>query len=200
MASARHLVVVAHTEPAAVDELADDLRAEYTVRTAYDAETLVETLDDGVDVVLVDPALPDVGLRGLRERRRTDELCYGIGALTAFGRPSEPAAVDAVVEPSARNAVLRDAVELLAEQATYRRLLNRYYAVASERAALLSGESDPQTGSDERTERRRLDERLERIRAELDDAREALDTETVFAVALEKPGDGYSVSEESGDR
>mgnify|MGYP000286002760 CR=1 FL=1 len=177
MASARHLVVVAGAEPAATDALASALRDDGTVRTAYSADALRESLDAEVDVVLVDAELVDGSLDSLLTDVRTREFDCQIGVTTAD--PDDSVAlethVDTVVgrEPEA----VREAVQWLATRARYRGRLDEFYDLAERRASLADGERD-QAALD------RLDRQLDRLRRDLDDLSEDLGEDSVFDAAL----------------
>lgn len=192
MVSARSLVVVAHAESATVERLAEALRATHTVRTAYDAGTLLGSLDDEVDVVLVDPALPAIEPERLVQRRRDRSLYYAVGELVSADAPAEPT-VETVPEAPTDEGRLGDAVDRLAARAVYRRLLDRYYEAARERAALPGAEGE----TDERT-RRRLDARLERIRSDLREARSAFETDRALAIALDRRAERATGSDGAG--
>jgi hypothetical protein len=158
MAAARHLVVVATTDPATTDDLADHLRDEFAVRTAYGADALLASLDDEVDVVLVGGDL-DVSRGRLRER--ADRAGWQIGLLTGVpagaGGASEPedaaraadsrrrdsSFADAVVpggvtddEDTGSATALTEQVEWLARRARYRKRLEEFYKIAEQYAEL----------------------------------------------------------------
>lgn len=177
MASARHLVVVAGAEPAATDALATVLRDDGTVRTAYSADALRESLDAEVDVVLVDSELVDGSIDPLLTDVRTREFDCQI-CVTTPG-PDDAVALDTHVdtvvgrEPDA----VRQAVHRLAMRARYRERLEEFYDLAERRAALAVGERD-QAALD------RLDRQLDRHRRGLDDLSEDLGADSVFDAAL----------------
>jgi len=182
MASARHLVVVAGAEPAAVDELAAALRDDGTVRTAYSADALRESLDTEVDVALVDAALVDGALDSLLSDLRGCEFDCQIGVLVsepARASLATDATVDAVVARD-REAV-RETVQWLAARARYRRQLEALYDLAERRATVTDADGDGSALD-------RLDRQLDRLRRDLDELFGDLDDASVFDAAL-APGE-----------
>lgn len=65
---AEHVVLVADSDPRLTDEVADLLRGEYVVRTAYTSETVLAAVDDDVSVVVLDPSLPNLSVGAVVDR------------------------------------------------------------------------------------------------------------------------------------
>ncbi|ELZ27606.1 response regulator [Halosimplex carlsbadense 2-9-1] len=194
MASERHLVVVAGAEPAATDALASALRDDGTVRTAYSAEALRESLDAEVDVVLVDVELVDGPLDALLTDIRAREFDCQVGVSapeperTAAGTDT---AVDAVVgrEPVA----VRETVQWLAARARYRARLEEFYDLAERRATLADDEGDESAFD-------RLDRQLDRLRRDLGEMFDGLDDTSAFDAALAPDERGLDArNERAGD-
>jgi len=204
MAAARHLVVVGGADADATDALADALRDEFAVRTAYSQADLLASLDDEVDVVLVDTRLPDLSADRLRDRIRTDDLDCQVGVLTAeeaetsTDARARAALADALVTPPSADddEAWRAAVSRLAARAHYRKRLEEYYDVADEYAKLVvdtrsedgpDGETAESAAGDEdvAAERERLADHLDRLRDDLEEAYDDLDVESVFDVAMD---------------
>lgn len=180
----RYLVIAAGADPTATDDLAATLRDAATVRTAYDDAALADSLDEEVDVVLVDPGPAGVSLERLSTELRERGLVCQVGALAADPAPAtDSPAVDAHV--SRDDGEIRDAVDRLGTRARYRKRLDEYYALAAERAE----HSDGAAGAAAARERERLDRHLERLRRDLEEAYRRLDTESVFEVALSRTPD-----------
>lgn len=173
MATGRHLVVVAGSDPAATDELADRLRDAVTVRTAYDVSEVLERLDEEVDVVLVDPAIDEDPVDSVREA----VAGRGLGCLVALlaARSEGPAGADAVVSPSASDSDLQADVLRLATGARYRKTLEEYYEAARSAA---SQRDEPDADPEQ------LQSRLDLLSRRLDDAAEPLDSPTLFRAVL----------------
>lgn len=180
MDAVRHLVVIAGADPDGVDALAAALRDDGTVRTAYSADALFESLDQEVDVVLVGDDLSDA-TEAVVTALAAREFAYQIGVLGAV--PDESllgphGPVDAVLawdpEP------VREPVRRLAARADYRKHLEEYYDLAEERASRLAREESAAESMD--TDR--LDRQVDRIRRELAARFDRLDDTDAFDAAL----------------
>lgn len=172
MAPARHLVVVAGAEPAATDALAAALRDDGTVRTAYSVDALFESLDEEVDVVLVDDALADGSVEPLLADLRSHESDVQVGVIADDPERGDRSSADAVVGRDTE--AVAETVEWLAARARYRRRLEEFYALAEERAAR----------SDEEESLARLDHQIDRLRRDLDERFRRLDDTSAFDAAL----------------
>lgn len=176
MASARGAVIVGGATPDATDRLAEVLRAGFPVHTTYDGDAVLGSLDDSVDVVLVDTRLADLSLHSLYERRANSEPYFQIGLLTASAET--PQWIDAVIDPSIGDEDLRQVADWLATRAAYRKRLDTFYDLASKHASLANEDGstiDPT----------QLEVRLDRLRSEIDDAVADLDDESLFEIALD---------------
>lgn len=190
MNSARHLVVVASAEPTVTDALAAALRDDGTVRTAYSTETLLESLDAEVDVVVIDSDLPDGPLDQLLADVREQEHDCQVAVLAERPAATESrAAVDAFVRRD--EAAVRETVEWLAARARYRQRLDEYYELAEERAAM----ADESEEEGERLDR--IERQLDALRRDLAAGFRRLDDESVFDAAL-SPRD-RSLGSDDGD-
>lgn len=65
---AEHVVLVADSDPRLTDEVADLLRDDYAVRTAYTSETVLAAVDEDVSVVVLDPSLPNLSVAAVVDR------------------------------------------------------------------------------------------------------------------------------------
>ncbi|QLH84571.1 HalX domain-containing protein [Halosimplex pelagicum] len=200
MPPARHLVVVAGAEPAATDALASALRDDGTVRTAYSADALRESLDEEVDVVLVDVELVDGPIDSLLSdvRAREFDCQIGVSVPDSDRTTAETDPVDAVVrrDPVA----VRETVQWLAARARYRAGLEEFYDLA-ERRATLADEGNDGDALD------RLDRQLDRLRHDLAEMFDGLDDTSAFDAALapeerdlDFSGDGDASADRSNER
>lgn len=175
-AQSAHVVLVADSDPAVTDDVAGLLRDNYTVRTAYTSETVLPSIDEDVSVVLLDPTLPGLSVETVVERLASGDVDSRIAAL------SEEATADDRFDDLVRKPVspdsLRSTVDRLCHCVAYRSTLERFYALARERATLST--DDPQ--------RDHLDERLAELEAELDETVAPLDTGDAYEAALREPG------------
>ena len=161
------------------------LREEWPVRTAIDAETAIDSLDEAVSVVLVDAR---DGIEQAIPRPQRDERPFELAALVDESVDGTDRAVECVTRPVSPE-TLRATVERLQRRVEYDQLLGRYYAVASEYAATASGhEREPETVSE-------LKERLSTMRTRLDELADGLDDHDAFSVALGTPDETESPEE-----
>jgi len=181
MASDRGVVIVGDGDPSATDRRAASLRSAFVVHTAYEGDAVLDSLDESVDIVLVSPSLPDFSLHALYQRRTDGEAYFQVGLLTEI--QETPQWIDAAIDPTVGDDDLVRVVEWLATRATYRKRLDTFYDLASKHASL----ADEETSVDPA----QLESRLDRLRAEIDDAVADLDDESLFEVAL----DGYEKEE-----
>ena len=176
VATGRHLVVVASTDPSGTDALAERLRDAVAVRTAYDVEEVLNRLDREVDAVLVDPTLADGAVETVQNAGTGSELECLVALLTDV--PPDGTDADAVVSPSVPDSTLRRDVLDLAIQARYRKTLEEYYDVACTAARTNETEADPN----------RLQTRLDALTRRLEDTAEPMDPATLFRTVLDDDG------------
>ncbi|MFB6140195.1 MAG: hypothetical protein ABEJ26_07145 [Halosimplex sp.] len=177
MTPPRHLVVLAGADPTAVDALAATLREDGSVRTAYSLDALFESLDEEVDVALVDRALPDESVAAVvaEVRERAVDCQVAVVASEQDLRSSPSHGADAAVAWEGEAA--RETVDRLATRARYRDRLEEFYDLAEQRAAL---DSDEESAVD------RLDRHLDRLRRDLNDGFDRLDGPDAFEAALSR--------------
>lgn len=156
------------------EDLADTyaiwLRDDYDVRTAYNGESALETIDGDVDVVLLDRRMPDMSGGDVLERIRDAGHDVRVSMLTAV----EPD-VDIVdmgfdeylVKPVTREDVI-DVVERLLARADYDDDVQEYFAV-SEKVATLETELSPEERG-ESEEYQRLTDRKADLEDDVDAA------------------------------
>lgn len=175
MTISRTVVLVAGSDPDLVDRLAEQLREHWAVRTAYGAETAVETADDEVDVAVIDDGLLEV------EDRLLPAL-YGVGGCRVVLLAEAPNQVPVrdvdreLARPAPTDEVLA-AVQEVRLRAHYHDLVEYYYELAIERATLLSedGEGLAETRAGE------LDRLLNRLDGEIDEVIETLSEWDAFS-------------------
>jgi len=165
------VVLVADSDPAVTDEIADALRGHYDVRAVDSDEDLLTTLDEDVSAVLLDPTRSGAG--ELLDRLATDADCR-VAALVEDRRESVDERFDERVRKPVSRSALKATVDRLCRCVAYRDALDRYFALSQTLATL--DEDDPQ--------RERLTERLDALEAELDDTSAPLDSVDVYDAAL----------------
>jgi DNA-binding response OmpR family regulator len=170
------------------DELAevytDILSTEYDVRSATGGEEALETVDEDIDVVLLDRRMPDLsGDRVLSELRNRGLDCQ-VAMLTAVEPDCD--IVDLPFDDYKLKPVSQDElvglIETLIEKATYDSLSQRYFTLASKKAAL------EVAGNDENEEYEELLDQLEEVRGEMDDVLDKVGDRAAF----QKLSDGHA--------
>lgn len=174
-------------DPEIAEGYASYIREEHAARIAYDGREALESLDEDVDVVLLDRRMPglsgDEVLEAIRER--------GLDCRVAMLMGVDPSLdiVDMGFDDYLRKPIseeeLFETVEAMLRRTKYDAKLREYFSLASKRA-ILETEYDRASLAD-RERYRELCGRLDRIREELDRMLEEL-----------PPSDGYAVAVEGG--
>ncbi|WP_340097671.1 response regulator transcription factor [Salinibaculum salinum] len=182
-------VLVVDDEEEVADVYALRLRNEYETRTAYGGEEALETIDEHVDVVLLDRRMPDIaGDEVLAEIRAKPFDCKVI-MLTAVdpGMDILEMDFDDYLCKPVEKADLVTAIDQQLQVQRYDDRLSEYLEVTS-KLALLEAELSPQEveASDELQE---LAARAEELKAEMDGTLEEFDDiETAFQEIARHPG------------
>lgn len=208
------LVLVVEDESDLADLYAAWLQGSYRVRTAYGGHEAIESLDEEVDIILLDRRMPglsgDEVLDAVRER--------GIDCQVAMVTAVEPdfdilsmGFDDYLVKPVARDDLLQT-VSNLELRSDYDEGVQEMFALASKKALL----EDEKTISElaESEEYQELERRLKELRSKLDSTIGSLDEQGDFDslfrkfediddpfddVAEDDPFDSTTDSEESDD-
>jgi DNA-binding response OmpR family regulator len=158
------------------------LDPEYDVRIATGGEEAIEAMDDAVDVVLLDRRMPSMSGHEVLDEIRDEGYDARVAMLTAV----EPD-VDIVEMPfddyktkPVTKEDLVTLVEVLLHRAAFDEKSQRFFALASKKAAL---EAAGTTGSEEYEE---LVDRIESVRLEVDDTLDQLSARDAF---VEVPGE-----------
>jgi DNA-binding response OmpR family regulator len=170
------------------DELAevysDILSTEYEVRSATGGEEALEAVHEDTDVVLLDRRMPDMSGDTVLSELRSRGLDCQVAMLTAV-EPDQDI-VDLPFDDYKLKPVSQDElvglIETLIEKATYDSLSQRYFTLASKKAAL------EVAGNDENEEYEELLDQLDEVRGEMDDV---LDTVGARA-AFQELSDGHA--------
>ena len=174
------MVLVVEDEPDLADLYATWLRDDYRVRVAYGGREALEELDEEVDVVLLDRRMPDLsGDEALEAIRERDVGCR-VAMVTAVEPDFDIVAMgfdDYLVKPVSRDS-LKETVENLLRRNSYDDGIQELFALASKKALL---ESEKDAGTLEKHEEyQKLTERVQRLRAQLDETLTAFDEEHDF--------------------
>lgn len=162
-------VLVVEDEADLADLYASWLGDEYDVRVAYTAEEGLETLDDTVEIVLLDRRLPDMSgddfLDALREAGYDSQVAM-VSAVDPDWDILDMRFDAYVVKPVERNE-LRSLVSRLLARRLYNEEVRAFFALASKRATL---EATKEQSELERSEQYvELVEELERLRTDIED-------------------------------
>ncbi|MGQ4556209.1 response regulator [Halobellus sp. GM3] len=140
----------------------------YDVQTATDGESALEIVDDDIDVVLLDRRMPDLTGDEVLAEIRSRGLDCRVAMITAVEPDIDIVEMqfdDYLVKPVTRDD-LRGLVEVLLRRADYDSRTQEFFQLASKKAAL---ESAPDVSVENRSEYRELTERMEELRAGLDE-------------------------------
>ncbi|AHG03711.1 DNA-binding protein [Halobacterium sp. DL1] len=169
-------ILVVDDEEGLADLYAIWLRDSYTVRTAYNGEEAVDSLDERVDAVLLDRQMPDLSGDDVLETIRERDLECRVAMVTAV--EPELDIIDLGFDDYLRKPVDRDTllatVERLLRRSTYDGTVQRYFSTARKHALLVDSGDPTVTESDEFAE---LRSRLEALRGELDEVVADFDNE-----------------------
>ncbi|WP_435097638.1 response regulator [Halarchaeum sp. P4] len=154
----------------AVDDLPEYLQLyearldDYDVRTAGDGESAIETIDEDVDVVLLDRSMPDVPGDDVLAYIREEGYDCQVAMVTAVEPDTDIVELgfDAYLVKPVSGDRLVDTVERLLRRSRYEDELEELYALCSQRAALAA------EGKTENEEYAELSARIEELRRSVD--------------------------------
>lgn len=172
----RATVLAVDDEPDLVELYRVYLDVSYDVRIATDGGTAMEKMDESVDVVLLDRRMPDMSGHEVLAAMREAGYDARIAMLTAV----EPD-VDIVDMPfddyktkPVTKADILALVEVLLYRAEFDEQSQEFFALASKKAALEA------SGATDREEYQELLDRMETVRAEVDDTLDHLSARDAF--------------------
>lgn len=180
-------VLIVEDEQPLADLFAAFLRPTYTVHTVYDGRAALETMNDEIDVVLLDRRMP--GLSGEEVLEAIHESGYDcrvamVTAVTPDVDVIEMGFDDYLTKPVDRTE-LRETVDRLVELAAYDELMREYYQLVSKRAKLEA--ENPNADFTEYEGFVRLEARLDELEAELQSTEETV-SEVDIRTLLDRPG------------
>ena len=182
-------VLVVDDEEEVADVYALRLRNEYETRTAYGGEEALETIDEDVDVVLLDRRMPDIAGDDVLDEIRSKPFDCKVIMLTAVDPGMDILEIDFddyLCKP-VEKADLVSAIDQQLQLQRYDDRLSEYLEVTS-KLALLEAELSPQEveANDELEE---LTDRADELKAEMDETIEEFDDiETTFEDIARHPG------------
>jgi len=180
--SGAHRVVVVDDEPDLADLYASWLPEEHAVDTAYDGHGALETLDESVDVVLLDRRMPGMSGDEVLEWIRERDLGCAVAMITAVDPDFDilELGFDAYLTKPVAAPELTDVTDRLLRRAEYTDTLQEFFAKLSTRETLVAEKPEFELESDERY--RRLEEEIERLREESEAYMSELDGEDFEAL------------------
>ena len=204
-ATDRPVVLVVEDEPDVAETYELWLANEYEIRRAESGPAALESIDDEVDVVLLDRMMPEMsGTEVLTEIRDRGYDCRVavVSAVEPDFDVIEMGFDDYVTKPPTRDG-LRETVADLIERGARGERVQEYRSLLAKQSALQAEKREPELEASE--EYAELEARIETLRDELRDDRERLLDDAEFVGALREfdegagePEDGNSVPEAGG--
>jgi DNA-binding response OmpR family regulator len=182
-------ILVVDDEKEVADVYALRLRNRYDTQTAYGGTEALETIDDSIDVVLLDRRMPDVSGDDVLKEIRSRGLEARVIMITAVDPDFEILDMpfdDYLCKPVEKSD-LEEAIEQQLAARRYDERLSEYMHVTS-KLGLLEAEKSP-TSLEENEEVEELRQRAETLKIELDEALEAFeDIDSAFREIGRTPG------------
>ncbi|MFB6107063.1 MAG: HalX domain-containing protein [Halobacteriaceae archaeon] len=185
-------VLVVEDERDLADLYATWLADDYDVRTAYTVEEARETVDDAVDVALLDRRLPDGSGGDVLEYIRDQDLPCRVAMVTAVDPDFDIIELgfdDYVIKPVSE-ADLRAVVETLLDRRSYEEGVQEYLSLVSKQALLEAEKTPAELEANDRYAS--LLEDIEVAERELDEVVREFDTEDFRAAFMaldeDRPG------------
>lgn len=170
-------VLVVDDDPTVVDGYAANLRERYSVRTAYSGQEALDSLDEAVDVVLLDRRMPGLSGDEVLKHIRGRELNCRVAMVTAV-TPNvdiiEMGFDDYLIKPVSREDLFATVERLLA-RATYDEQIQEYFSLVSKRTVLAQENREEVLQNQEKFTG--LTEEIRRLERDLDDTLSQLDDE-----------------------
>ncbi|QSG03109.1 response regulator [Natranaeroarchaeum sulfidigenes] len=186
MAEAHGCVLVVDDDPRVARVYAEQLRNAHTVRVAYSGTEALDSLDDDVDIVLLDRRMPGLTGDQVLERIREQDLNCQVAMVTAVEPDFEiiDMEFDEYLFKPVTGDQLLTTVDHLLHRATVDSSLQEFFRLASKRAALEAEKS--QTELEHSDEFSELTSQFELLRDELRDSLDELGDDEAFELALSR--------------
>jgi len=181
-ASVAPIVLVVDDESDVADAYAAQLEGQYTVLTAYSGQEALETLDETVDVVLLDRRMPGISGDDVLERIRERGLDCRIAMVTAVDPDFDIIEMpfdDYITKPVSREDLFETIEHLLTFQA-YEKQFQDFYRVMSKVATLRANKSETELQHNDAYQR--LLDRRDSLKDELDETMNSFGDEDFTAV------------------
>ncbi|WP_255193181.1 HalX domain-containing protein [Natronobeatus ordinarius] len=140
-----------------------------TVETALDGREALESIDESVDVVLLDRRMPDRSGETVLDTIRENGLDCHVAMVTAVEPDFDIVELgfDAYLVKPVSKAELRTAIDRLLLRSTYDEQLQEYFSLASKKALLDGQKTAPERRASH--EYARLEDRLAVVRTQVDE-------------------------------
>lgn len=191
-------VVIVEDEEALADLYTKFLKDRFDTETVYDGETALETIDNRVDIVLLDRRMPKLSGDEVLRRLKGEGYDGQVIMVTAAHPDFEIVEIgfdNYIVKPIDREALV-DVVERTLAQGTYEDRLREYYQVSAKIDHLERRLTAEQRATS--SEYQELSSRLNRIRSKVDELLEDIDGPG-FTAAVERT-QTVAVLQESEER
>lgn len=189
------VVLVVDDESDVADAYAAQLKDRYTVLTAYSGEDALETVDETVDVVLLDRRMPGISGDDVLEQIRDRGLECRIVMVTAVDPDFDVIEMpfDDYVTKPVDSADLFESIERLLTFRSYESLFQQFYRTTRKLATLRTNKTEAELQQSDSF--RSLVARRDRLRRELDQTVHAFADEDFPALFTE-----FQADEEASDR
>lgn len=174
-------ILIVDDEPDIREIYANRLNDSYNVRTSSGSDAL-GSIDDGIDVVLLDRRMPDVSGDELLSQIRERNIDCKVAMLTAVAPDFDITDLgfdDYLVKPASKEEI-NDVVEQLLVRSTYDESVQQYFALASKRAVLKAEKSEAELESNSTFDE--MESGLAEARAQADEALSQITTEELNAM------------------
>lgn len=162
-------VLIVEDDPDIADIYAAWLNHEYDVRTAHDGREAIESLEETIEVILLDRRMADLSGDDVLDTIRDREHTARIAMVTAIDPDFDIIEMrfdDYLVKPVAKETLI-DVVEDLMERSQYDSRIQRYYSLVSKQVLLQSEKSDAVL--DKNDEYQQLVAEIGRLQSDLDE-------------------------------
>lgn len=159
-------VLVVDDEPDLTELYASFLPEKYAVDTAYNGDDALKTLDESVDVVLLDRRMPGISGDTVIKRIRERDLGCGVAMITAVTPDFDilELGFDAYLTKPVAASELTDVTERLFRRKEYTDTLQEFFAKLSARDALVA--EKPRAELEVDTQYQELETEIEALREE----------------------------------
>lgn len=180
-------VLIVEDERELADLYTEWITPEFEAKAVYGGEEAIDLLDQGWDAVLLDRRMPGITGDDVLSEIRSRGYEYPVAMVTAV-EPDfdiiEMGFDDYIVKPVTRED-LHETVEQLLDLADYDSALQRYFSLASKKAALETNKTERDLQNN--AQYQALTERLEAVKEEVDNSRDTFfDEEPVDSVFQER--------------